>query len=331
MIKGIDVSKWEPKINWSLVMQDGYRFAFIKVSQDVYPDKRFQEHWAGAKAAGMPRGAYHYIDVESAPEKQAKFFYDSLQGDYGELPFVVDIEGFTSGKYYGSEMWYRYITELNRLSGNYPLMIYTAYYYWKDNVSNPPAVQDVSYFARYPLWIANYEVTEPAVPYPWKDWTFWQFSESGLVNGVYDTLGRLTECDLDYFYGSEEEFQKLLGAMPSGTGGTVSNTYYKATGNITIRQGPATSYPPVTSGELYVLVGDIVETTQPMQNGFVKISNLYRNNISLPIVPEAWCGSAYLQLTSYTPPAPPSNDCGNDDVKIYVNDVLQVHIVGKIQ
>lgn len=332
MIPGLDVSTWEPVINWAEVLNGGYQFAFIKCSQADFNDPKFYEHWRNARIAGMPRGAYHFYDVSKPPEKQAEKFFSSLEDDLGELPFVLDIEGATSGPYYGSENWYRYITRLNYLSNNFPLMIYTGYYYWIDNVTKQPAVQDVSYFGKYPLWIANYRSLSPMVPYPWKEgnWLFWQYSESGKIQGVYDTLGRLTECDLDYFNGTQEQFQLLLDSISSG-GNTVS-TFYLAKGNATIRTGPGSSYAQVSSGEPYVLTNDIVESLVPQQNGWANIANIYRNNVQMTVANPAWCTAAYLQPTSYSPPSgTPPVPSGEDDLKIYKNDVLIYHIKGTEQ
>jgi len=150
------------------------------------------------------------------------------------FPFVIDIELFTSGMFHGSQHWYDFIEKLNQLSNHYPLMIYTAYYYWVDNVYHSPAVQDVNYFAHYPLWVAGYNTIAPMVPPPWKNWLFWQYSENGIVDGVTDQLGRPTECDLDYFYGTDEQFQDMLTNIPNG-GTTVPSSFYKAIGNATIR------------------------------------------------------------------------------------------------
>ena len=309
-IRGIDVAYWEPVINWQEVIGAGYRFAFIKASQANFSDPKFSTHWPNAKAAGMPRGAYHFYDPSKSPESQAQYFWNLVKNDPGELPFVVDIEGYTSGPYFGSNNWYRYLVELNRLSNNHPVIIYTAYYYWHDNVGKPPAVQDPNYFSQYPLWIANYGTASPMIPQPWTWWMFWQYSESGIVPGIYDELGRPTECDLDYFYGTEEQFQAVLSGdwvpVPPNGGNTVS-TFYKAVGNITIRTGPGTNYPQVSTGERYVLTNDIVETTLPPQNGFVNIANIYRNDVKMTVANPAWCGSAYLQVTNYTPPSPPSD------------------------
>lgn len=306
-IRGIDVSKWEPVIDWHLVLNAGYRFAFIKADQGIGTDPKFNTHWQSAKIWGIQRGAYHFYDPVVSPEAQAEHFWALVKNDPGELPFVVDIENFTVGEFHGSEYWYRYLVRLNTLSNNHPVMIYTGYYYWLKNSKKPVAVKDITYFAGYPLWIANYNTGYPLIPSPWTTWLFWQYSETGLVQGVYDELGRQTECDLDYFYGSEEEFQELLkGEWNPPEGGNTVSTFYKAVGNITIRTGPATSYPQVISGEKYVLYGDIVETVIPLQNGFVSIANIYRNDVKMAVASPAWCGSAYLQVTNYTPPGTPS-------------------------
>jgi lysozyme len=332
MIPGIDVARYEPNIDWFKVMAAGYRFAFIKASQATYKDSKFDTHWHNAKVAGMPRGAYHFYDTSVSPETQAEFFWNLVKNDSGELPLVVDLEYYTSGPYYGSENWYRFISHLNHISNNHPLIIYTGYYYWTDNVTKHPAVQDINWFGKYPLWIANYETNSPLIPKPWTTWMFWQYSESGIVDGITDGLGRPTECDLDAFFGTEEQFQTLLDGMviqpPNGE--TNVTTYYKAIGNITIRTGSGTTYPPVSTGEKYVLTGDIVETNVAPQNGFVNISNIYRNDVPMIVADPAWCGSAYLQVTTYTPPAPPPVTT-DDDLKIFVNDQLTLHMIGKIQ
>ena len=333
MIPGIDVSYYEPVINWAEVMGEGFRFVYIKCSQSTYNDPKFFEHWRNAKVAGIPRGAYHLYDSATPPDKQAEKFFSSLAGDLGELPLALDLEGFTSGPYYGSENWYKFLVRLNELSNNFPVVIYTAYYYWIDNVMDKPAVQDVTYFAKYPLWIANYKTLTPMVPYPWTNWLFWQYSEEGLVKGVYDELGRITECDLDYFFGTEQQFQALLNAIQRPGEGNSVSTFYLAKGNATIRVGPGSSFAQVSSGEPYVLTNDIVESTQAQQNGWANIANIYRNDVKMVVANPAWCTAAYLQQTTYFPPSGTTPPTGTytDDLKIYENDVLIYHFIGKKQ
>jgi lysozyme len=213
-VLGIDVAMYEPQINWTKVQQAGYKFAFIKCSQSDYNDPLFSEHWKNSKTDGMPRGPYHFYDPRYvSPHVQAEKFFTSLGNDLGELPFVTDIEKYTTGPYHGSRYWYDYMERLNTLSGNHPHIIYTAPSYWTSNVFKIPSVVDVNYFKKYDLWIANYLVSSPFVPIPWTSWKFWQYDDA-FVDGVTDTLGRPTKCDRDEFNGTQEEFDAYLLAQP---------------------------------------------------------------------------------------------------------------------
>jgi lysozyme len=61
-IHGIDVSKFQGDINWNAVAYSGVKFAWIKATEGGdRADARFQANWEGAKAAGIPHGAYHFV------------------------------------------------------------------------------------------------------------------------------------------------------------------------------------------------------------------------------------------------------------------------------
>ena len=57
-------------------------------------------------------------------------------------------------------------------------------------------------FSTYPLWIAEYGVDQPKMPEGWTQWHFWQYSDSGQVNGVAGNV------DLDVFNGTVEELKR---------------------------------------------------------------------------------------------------------------------------
>src|SRR5271169_5364327 len=61
-IHGIDVSKFQGDIDWNAVANSGVKFAWIKATEGGdRADARFQANWEGAKAAGIPHGAYHFV------------------------------------------------------------------------------------------------------------------------------------------------------------------------------------------------------------------------------------------------------------------------------
>jgi hypothetical protein len=61
-VHGTDVSKYQGSIDWPAVRASGISFAFIKATEGGDRlDDRFAENWHAAKAAGIPRGAYHFF------------------------------------------------------------------------------------------------------------------------------------------------------------------------------------------------------------------------------------------------------------------------------
>jgi lysozyme len=256
MIKGIDVAFYEPNIDWRRVRAAGNEFAFIKATQRDYEDSKFREHKVESRGF-VARGPYHFYEPTVSPRIQAEFFWETVKDEPWELDYVVDIELYRSGIYHGGRFWYDFISRFQILSGKYP-MIYTGYYYWNDEVKKNP-VLDLNWFAEHcPLWIAAYG-SQPLIPRPWTDWTYWQYSGSGLVNGVMDDYGRPTECDLDYGRGTP--------TPPPDTGdipmpkydGIVLDT---ATPYVNLRDNPLTGAQDI--GNLYpkdVITADEVRQT----------------------------------------------------------------------
>ena len=99
MIYGIDVSKHQGMIDWSKVKTD---FAILRAGFGRYAyqkDPQFERNYAGAKAAGIPVGAYWYSYARSAEEarEEAKACLQVLQGKQFEFPIYFDIEDSTQG------------------------------------------------------------------------------------------------------------------------------------------------------------------------------------------------------------------------------------------
>ncbi len=92
-IQGIDVSKFQGKIDWASVRSGGTRFAFIKATEGGnLVDERFVENWDGAKQAGVSRGAYHFMFWCRPADEQAAWFKRTVPNDPDALPPVLDLE-----------------------------------------------------------------------------------------------------------------------------------------------------------------------------------------------------------------------------------------------
>ena len=98
MTKGIDVSTWQGKIDWTQVKGAGIHYAILRSSfgspDPSQVDNQFENNYKGAKAAGIPVGAYHYGYAVSEAEarQEAKFFLDTIKGKQFEYPVYYDVE-----------------------------------------------------------------------------------------------------------------------------------------------------------------------------------------------------------------------------------------------
>jgi lysozyme len=200
-VAGIDVSRYQETIDWHAVKQSGKEFAFIRVSDGLnHPDSKFETNWAGAKDAGLLRGAYQFFRPAQSAEAQADLMIDAIGVlGAGDLPAVIDVEsadGQSSATIVKKvRAW---VQRVEAATGRTPI-IYAASGFWN-------TLSGTSEFAAYPLWVANYTTKCPSMPATWGDWQFWQYSESGSVAGVPGNV------DVNVFNGSLADLQAIARA-----------------------------------------------------------------------------------------------------------------------
>lgn len=79
-IHGIDVSRWQERIDWQRVakMRDNgirLQFAFIKATEgEKLVDPYFSRNWQLSRENGLLRGAYHYFSPSVSASVQARLF-----------------------------------------------------------------------------------------------------------------------------------------------------------------------------------------------------------------------------------------------------------------
>jgi lysozyme len=201
-LHGIDVSHYQGSVNWSSVKNAGITFAFAKATDgNTYTDPQFHNNWQAMQTAGILRGAYHFYETNDDPVTQAQNFINAVGSlAANDLPPVVDIEIF-KGAYGSASVATNLQTWLNTVEKallRKPI-IYTNTNFWNETVNAD--------FSKYPLWIAEYGVSQPKIPSSWKSWSFWQSSQSGSVAGVTGSV------DTDVFAGSMSD---LLGLIKAG-------------------------------------------------------------------------------------------------------------------
>ncbi|MFA5207247.1 MAG: glycoside hydrolase family 25 protein [Candidatus Paceibacterota bacterium] len=203
---GIDVSKWQENFNWTNAVKStnpdfpNPQFALIKASQGESKDRFVMMNANGAKTAGLKIGYYHYAkqyiganieaNIIADAKTQANFFVSTVQSlpHAPDFPLILDMEdetdangniirGWSVDKKVNDKWINTFVAELK--NKGYNTILYGGKPFYTEKTSNN--------FGSQPLWHAQYpekpEQTNPTIATGWKDWTIWQFSSKGKING----------------------------------------------------------------------------------------------------------------------------------------------------
>jgi GH25 family lysozyme M1 (1,4-beta-N-acetylmuramidase) len=209
--QGVDVASFQhpsgAPINWSSIASSGVTFAGVKASEGkYYTNPYYKTDVQQALAAGLYVTPYIFAN----PYPSSSDGTAVQQADYGAtviksgtaytnnhmLPVTLDIEPnpyTNSNQCYGlsttaMQTWIsQFMTEIKKdLGTNKVPIIYTTADWWNPCTGNDTA------FSAYPLWLASYGVTNPALPAGWKNYTIWQYGQgtvAGLSGVDEDELG----------------------------------------------------------------------------------------------------------------------------------------------
>ena len=185
---GIDVSEWQGNINFAEVKEAGIDVVYIKSSQgSKYVDPYFKEHYENAKANGLNIGFYHFLTASTEEEaiEQARFFVSVINNYAADCRLAMDFEIFGNLN----------VEEINNISvafletvtslTNKEVVIYS-------DASNARNIFGPELAAKYPIWVADYYVSEPANG-NWSSWIGFQYTNKGEIHGINGFVDR------DYF------------------------------------------------------------------------------------------------------------------------------------
>lgn len=186
--KGVDVSYYQGNIDWAKVKAAEYEFAILRIgfrgygeSGTLKMDEKFQTNLANAKATGLDVGVYFFAQAVNEQEavEEADFVLSILNGMPLELPVIYDPELIRDAKARTDNVTGEQFT-LNTIAfceaikeAGYEPMIYSNMV-WEATLFDMEKLQD------YPFWYADYEAV-PQTPY---DFSIWQYSETGKVDGI---------------------------------------------------------------------------------------------------------------------------------------------------
>ncbi len=196
MLTGVDVSNHQGAIDWRALARTDVRFAYIKASEgEAHVDARFAENWAGARAAGLHRGAYHFFTLCKPGAAQAANFMRVVPRENGALPPAADLEHTgpcREGPQIGdveAEIGV-FLDTLERHYGVRPL-IYTTRAFHDAHLTR---------FQGERFWLRSL-YAKPS--YRERDWVIWQHHNRGHRDGVAGPV------DLNAFRGDEAALENF--------------------------------------------------------------------------------------------------------------------------
>ena len=183
--QGIDVSSWQGNINFAQVKNAGIDIVYIKSSEGVsYIDPYFERNYQNAKANGLKVGFYHYVTARTVEEarNQANFFASVISGKEPDCKLAMDFESFGNLSVNQINEISKVFLETLQNATNKEVLIYSNSYTARTILSSDLAI--------YPLWVANYGVSEPGGNDKWNTWVGWQYTSTGRVTGISGNVDR---------------------------------------------------------------------------------------------------------------------------------------------
>jgi lysozyme len=201
-IQGLDVARYQGRIDFDAARRGGTHFVFIKATEGKdYIDPNFYENWRNARAAGVARGAYHFMTWCSLAKDQARWFIEKVPNDPDALPPVLDLEwnnhSSCKNKHNREDILEKVrvmLAAMEAHTGKLPI-IYTDINFHRDILAG-------EHFDNA-FWLRS-TAAEPHQRYHQRPWTFWQWTQTGTMSGIKG------EVDRNAFYGDESEWVVFL-------------------------------------------------------------------------------------------------------------------------
>lgn len=189
MLKGCDISTFQA-VGTDI---SGFDFVIIRSSYGVgEKDEKMDAHAQNALKAGKLLGFYHYAypDTGNTGKAEAQSMINCIKPYLGKCIIALDWEGAAVS--YPASWILEFLQTIKDETG------VTGFFYSFAAEIGKSKYAPVA--AKYPLWVANWEVTQPSTGV-WDKWTIWQYA------------GDPNPIDLDYFNGTASDWQNWCDAI----------------------------------------------------------------------------------------------------------------------
>jgi lysozyme len=195
-LRGIDVSHHQGVVDWGRVAKSDVAFAILKATEGGdYVDETFARNLAGAEAAGLVVGAYHFFTFCRPGAEQAANFLKVVPRNRPMLPPAVDIEfvGNCAARPPVADLQREltaFLTPVEAAFGR-PAIVY---------VIDAAAAQYQAAIPNRPRWVRSL-----GRPPGNGDWVLWQYHDAGHVDGIERAV------DLNVLRGGADALKALAG------------------------------------------------------------------------------------------------------------------------
>ena len=192
---GIDVSRWQGKIDYEKVKNEGVEFVFIKlggqlgIGKEYYLDPKFKDNIEGFKSVGIPVGLYFYSYANnvSSAKNDALWVINQIKDYDIDLPIAFDWESWSM--YNDFHMSFNTLTNAANMfmktieDNGYKAMLYSS----KNYLVNAWLKKD------YPVWLAHYT---NQTDYEGK-YSCWQRTNLAKINGITENTVDFDICYIE--------------------------------------------------------------------------------------------------------------------------------------
>lgn len=190
---GIDVSRYQGRIDWQTVKNDkNAGYVYLKATEGAsLIDNTYYYNLKEARKAGLKVGCYHFFSPTIDPEVQFNNFSKVVELKEQDLIPIIDVE--TRGKGSLTSFRSRLTKFLRMVEEHYGIrpIIYTSCNFYNDYLAGG--------YTDYKYMIARYKDEVPQLTDNIK-FVMWQFTANGRIDGIKGPVDRSRFMD-DYHLG----------------------------------------------------------------------------------------------------------------------------------
>ena len=280
---GIDVSKWQGKIDWQKVKNAGIDFAIIRIGYraengQLYRDSNADYNIQQAQKFGILVGVYFFSTAINQNEaiEEAELTVSTIKGYQISYPVVYDCEGFKNNdsRMYSLTAEQRTKNAISFLDtikkSGYDGMFYGS----KSDLTDNTAFNIAEIEKKYKIWIAQYK--NPPYPQSQKPdyngrYDMWQYTNKGIVSGVEGNCDMVVSYFEKGLQAPKDDNAEIITAKPPKTQNELLYTdvdeNVTAKNEVNLRSGAGTNFDVVA----VLKNGTVLKRTGVGKNGWSRL------------------------------------------------------------